>query len=329
MYAFIYMDAPPAEEMCRSLSIAGKNVGFFLDPIRKSASFSSNLSGDEWGLIFFVGSARETALKVSVLSSDEEPHGTPASKAIWLNNQYDSEKNAEHIEQASKFVRDSKTLTLESYQPTAGDRGIVADRQCLAYFSGSEDQFRRVVLAQALAVAYKKVMYDCMAELSEAVRENNIEATISLYEEILQFNAGSYFRHPIKLELHEMSAVWDILAQHFRLQELNRELTDQLTGFAMLLREEREKALHQREIDRDRNERSAREKRDEIAAALRAADDKRDRSFHRRVTIVALLAAVLMMVELTPRHFRDFYTNWFESGYTRVAAFIDGKISTQ
>lgn len=289
MYAFI-SKKKPAIELNHNLKIKNKGIEFFISPVKESSSFFSSEDMNQWHLCFFLGSRFEQNLYIQ-FEANNTGQTWLLGRAIWLDNKGDSANDAKSRVVASTFLRNSNTLALDRGKALTSERMLIADRDGIAYFSNSEDQFRRIVLCQALAIAYKEVLYDCMAQMTKHVKSDSTDLAITLYEEILRFNAADYFSFPILLERHELAAAWQILSEHYHLRMLNQELTQQLSDVAALLREERE---HKR-VEQENKE---------------YKKDKQ-RGFWLTLFGIALTAtSLLSLVQLTPKQFADTREAW-------------------
>lgn len=95
------------------------------------------------------------------------------------------------------------------------------------------------------------------------------------------------------------------------MQELNCELTEQLTHVGLLLQKHRERLRYEQE----ENKKHALA---EAEKARREQEVKMERSFNRRAARLAFvlgalsLFSLLSLVELTPEHFSSAYSNWLQ-----------------
>ena len=204
----------------------------------------------------------------------------------------------------SQYIRGSATLEAKQFIETTNNRCFVADRDAIGYVSNSQSQFERVMLCLALAVAYRSVIHDFMNKVTQATNSENIDQLLVLYRQILSFNAGNYFRYPVDLNSHELRIIWDTIHKNWCLQELNQELTNQLTAVAELLRAEQ-----------DRKDAETKEDLAKLESANAEQQAKRENSFNRKATIAGVflgVLSVLALVELTPQHFTSAYTNWLQ-----------------
>ncbi len=85
--------------------------------------------------------------------------------------------------------------------------------------------FERAVVLLALAVAYRIRMEELINQLSECNLKANALSRVA--QCALAFNAQCYFRHPVKLEYTELPLIWDGIAERFRLEQRDAELTQQ------------------------------------------------------------------------------------------------------
>lgn len=352
MYAYINI-VSKAPSKLSPLTIDKNEIGFFIKPVLTSSDLlQTTASSDTWVLTFFKNTPFATTLEV-VLSEQQEPDNSPLvtrakAKAVWFNNEFKSENNERFGSQMSQFLRGSNALSLDKLIATTNAHHLINDRDGLAYFSGNAEQFKRIVLCLALALAYSQVMSQCVDSLTAALKKDkNHTALLSLYEQILFFNASDYFSHPVRLDRHELFTVWKLIRDHWHLDELNSELTSQLTSVASFLqshrdreelkaREEARQRQREREKEEDlRHRQIADEKR---AAEKMAADEKieaekraealqsrRDRKINYAIGFASLLLtflSVLSLVQLTPEHFDEAYQNW-------VAPVIDNMSNTE
>ena len=279
------------------LRIKDQNVAFFIDPLEHNSSFLSSDDGNKWHLSFFATSPFPQEVAVYFDCNEGEKKWI-LGKSCWLNTVGSSEKNAELREEASLFLRESKTLALEQGKELTSGRFLIADRDGIAYFSKDPDQFRRIVLCQALAIAYTQVLYDCIAKLTEHVKDGSIDDTLALYESILRFNAADYFSLPVRLDRHEIFAAWQVLSEHYKLSLLSQELTQQLSDVATLMRAKREQEHAQK--------------------------DKR-RSYS--LALIGICLTAISLLQLTPKQLREntlaWRSYWSDSGTDQAGTVAD------
>lgn len=350
MYAYIYC-GEASNETGSALTIGQKNVDFFIKPVKNGCAFQQQPQGPEtWQLTFFKQTKFPITLTVRIY---EKPftyeEANFVAKAAWFNNEFETANNEQFSHAMSQFLRGSGALSLDQLVPTTQARYLVNDRSGLAYFSSSADQFKRVVLCQALAVAYMQVISHCMERLNTTLKSSKYAELQALYEQILFFNASDYFSLPVKLERHELFSVWKLIRDHWHLNELNNELTNQLSSVATFLQGHRdrvdikvrqEERQRQRQQDKDqalrdkqaleaqweaREWRHTREREEErirqqheqqqldAEKAIAKREAKRDRKINMAIGIGSLLLAflsIISLVELTPGHFKQAYDNW-------------------
>ncbi|NIA54725.1 hypothetical protein HAV22_13875 [Massilia sp. TW-1] len=334
MQAFIYqyhkkISAP------RPLQINDGNIAFFTRPVMETSEFLSSDDGKVWQLKFFINSAFEKTLFVDF----NAPGDVPAlGRASWYDNKHKASNDERLIPAASVFLRDSDTLTLARAEELTANRTLLADRDGFAYFSGDSDQFKRIVLCQALAIAYVQVITTCMADTTRSVLNNRTDETIALYENILRFNAAYYFTLPVLVGRHELFAAWRVLCDHYHLKVLSQELTQQLSDVAALLSGQREKqqaedeAKRRAEEDAHKQALAAQAAREEKAlaeqralekqalAAQKAHEDKADKRRGHMLSFAGLFLSIaglfltgmslLSLLQLTPTQFFDNASQW-------------------
>jgi hypothetical protein len=323
MYAYIY-DQPHPSASETALRIGDNRVAFFIAPILENARFRQSHCGNYWEITFFKNSCFQQILGVQLTDSEQDKKCE--AKAVWADNKHDVAMNAQLLPPVSWFIRKSTTLQADKIVPLTSTRGLIVDRDAVAYFSDKADQFKRIVLELCLAVAYRRVLEESMARLTASVKARDSEKTLALYEDILHFNAGDFFQHPVIIKNHELFPVWDLLAEHHKLQVFNTELTAQLANVSLLLHEQRERARAQQVLEEQEQRRAQARLRDE-------QEQKREKAFSRRSTWLGIVLAglslfsLLSLVELTPQHFESAYRNWVEPYVPTISA--DAEIRTQ
>ena len=311
MQAYIYRNYKKVHAT-RQLQINRLNVAFFTAPVMETSEFLSSEDGKEWLLKFFIGSAFEQTLVVK-FCSDPAANEYLVGRASWWDNANDVANDGALLSSASKFLRNSETLTFAKSAELSANRTLLADRDGFAYFSSDSEQFRRIVLCQALAIAYVQVITACMASTTKCVLNNRTEEALELYENILRFNAAHYFTLPVQVERHELFAAWSVLCQHYHLKVLNQELTQQLSDIAALLNAEREKQRAADEAHRISTENAQRQalKAHQAREGAREAKAERRRTFLISITGLFLTAmSLLSLFQLTPAQFSANVGQW-------------------
>ncbi|RKR06538.1 hypothetical protein C7446_0517, partial [Kushneria sinocarnis] len=107
-------------------------------------------------------------------------------------------------------------------------------------------------------------------------------------------NAADYFSHPVdQQKSHELYNIWEQHSRHWRLEELRRELTEQLAEVANLIREQRNK-----------EEQKTRQQQQD-------ALQKKDSAFNRwAISVSLIITAVSLFFQLTPETFARFWSDW-------------------
>ena len=291
------------------LRIKDQNVAFFIDPLERNSSFLSSDDGNKWHLSFFATSPFPQEVVVYIDCNEGEKKRF-LGKSCWLNNAGSSEKNAELREEASLFLRESKTLALEQGRELTFGRFLIADRDGIAYFSKDPDQFRRIVLCQALAIAYTQVLYDCIAKLTEHVKGGSVDDTLALYESILRFNAADYFSLPVLLDRHELFAAWQVLSEHYKLSLLSQELTQQLSDVATLMHAKREQERYRQEKEKEKRENLLRDSAAEETLRQKERGDKKDKRRNFWLALIGVCLTATSLLQLTPKQVKESASAW-------------------
>jgi hypothetical protein len=324
MQAFIYQHHKKINPT-RPLQIHGANIAFFTDPVMETSEFLSSDDGKLWQLKFFKNSAFEKTLFVD-FNGNVPSNVPPLGRAYWHDNQHNASNDLGLLPAASISLRGSNSLTLAKAKVLTANRTLLADRDGFAYFSGDEDQFKRIVLCQALAIAYVQVITTCMADTTKSVLNNRTDETIALYENILRFNAAHYFTLPVLVGRHELFAAWKVLCEHYHLKVLSQELTQQLSDVAALLSGQREKQKVADEAKRQAEEAASRELEKQARAAQKAREDKADKRRSSLLSVVSVFLtamSLLSLFQLTPTQFVDNVSQWkhavWKSGADKTA----------
>lgn len=288
------------------------NIAFFTASILETSEFLTSQDGKFWQLRFFIDSAFEKTLYVEFNNSG--PGKTPRlGRACWCDNQHNAGNDLGLLPTASMSLRGSNSLTLARAEVLSANRTLLVDRDGFAYFSGDSDQFKRIVLCQALALAYVEVIKTCMAETTKCVRNNRTDETIALYENILRFNAAYYFTLPVLVDRHELFAAWKVLCEHYHLKVLSQELTQQLSDVAALLSGQREKQRAADEAKRQADEAASRALEKQALGKQKAREDKADKRRSYVLSFAGLFLtamSLLSLFQLTPTQFFENVSQW-------------------
>lgn len=318
MYAYICKQ-PLADVKTKPLQIDGKNIAFFIEPIKAHATFLSEEKGQRWFLSFFKNSPFPQTLTVHFYGNEPANFKNEdlVGRACSLNNGDDVANNSALLKVASSFLRNSETLGAEKLEELTDGRGLVADRDGIAYFSNAPVQFERVVLCQALAIAYTQVLYECLSNLTRHIKSDADEETLKLYEKTLRFNAADYFSFPVDLARHELFAVWQVLTRHYKLQLLSEELTRQLSDVATLLRSKRDAAHSQHEKSEEQKrrrlleeEKGKADERARIEKRQKQIEDKKDKRRSFWLSLIGIFLTASSLTQATPKQIGEALNSW-------------------
>lgn len=212
------------------LKIANNGIVFFDEVLSSSFSFFE-ISKFEWLLVFFRGSEFEKQIRV-VLSQ-----GTPPKLQGSIGSAFECHKKAidpEVVEYAQQWLS-SRSLRAEDFTQTSATGFMAAIRRGFMYVSETPGQFERAVILHGLALAYKFVMQNISRDASEAVNSQDKGALLRCAELGSKFNIAFYSRYPIKLENAEIRNFWEVIEEHFQLENLNDELSRQLSAVQELI----------------------------------------------------------------------------------------------
>lgn len=283
------------------LYFKGSDPKFFIEPITSASTFLSSIDKKVWQLTFFRGSTFVQELVVYI-GSNEDHREKPLGKACWLNNSDIPDNNECLVEQASEFLRKTKTLPIDRGSVLTPYRMLIADGGGIAYLSKDPEQFRRIVLCQSLILAYRLALNECISRLATFVKKDSAVDTLGLYEDVIRFNAAHYFSLPVLIERHEMFAASQVLREHYKIDLLNKELTEQLSDVAAIMQSERE---------RDQAKRNAQQA-TEDALQRRREDNRNRRNSLLLAALGVLLTAfsLLSLFQLSPQQFDENVAGW-------------------
>lgn len=274
------------------LRINDKNVGFLIAPLMEHCCFKQSSNRKAWCLTFFEGSSFERTVTIFF---QDDPDRLTDPKALWIDTRMQSAHHA-HEERASQFLRGSNTKKVDEAICRNQNMRLLVDRENMVLLSNNRERYERIILCQALAIAYKDALSTCTLELTECIKSNDETRLITLYENMLRFNAADYFSHPIdQQKSHELFNIWEQLSKHWRLNELRQELTAQLADVANLIKEQRSK--QEQEVHRQWQE----------------TLQEKDRGFNRKaifISVVVTTLSLLTLFQLTPDTFIAFWSSW-------------------
>jgi len=213
----------------------------------------------EWLIRFFVGSPHERCLCICVDNSMSETGNTKGDNANKKStHSYSSAKQAsakvfqrdtigEEDNELSQYLRGSKTYKLSNATEYSEGILIAALSDTAAILTkknmkGMKIRFERLILLQALALAYRDVIDDLVFRQTKAVLKiNSLEQSASnletLREEIVRFEAAFVFKTPLHDDSqHEVSAFWKQCERALGVNTRIEELTSQNRSVYELLR---------------------------------------------------------------------------------------------
>ncbi len=232
--------------------IFGSKIRFLNQSLLQTTEVSINQIGDQsvkWSLKFFSGTKAEILIRVFINRRAPNPENSVEERTFKGEIFGDQEASCRlflggsdvNID-VSKYLRGSQTFDLieeaNSHSPAvrvaaAGPKSclVVQDTDmCEKMF---QERFERLVLLQALALAYRSVIDSHAFRQTKAVLDitagtptfNELKA---LREEVVSFDAAFVFDKPLRNDgQHEVSAFWEACSSAFglrwRLGELNHQ----------------------------------------------------------------------------------------------------------
>lgn len=167
-------------------------------------------------------------------------------------------------------------------------------------------QYERYLVMYSLLLAYQITFEIFINELSSYATGKNIELLGDLRKECAQFNAIFYFNNPIKPGNSNLLPAWNDLAIPFNMEDLNKELLDQLEAIAQIYQIEREFILKEKERQ-EALERLRHEKELKIKAEK---EQRRERNLNYLLSFFGILLAGLAVIEITPSELNNFFQEW-------------------
>ncbi|WP_308388541.1 hypothetical protein [Acidithiobacillus sp. AMEEHan] len=220
----------------QKLTINGKGVGFLqkplLDRFEGSAKTLQGTDQTQWRLTFFSGTEYETRFLVSFSNSEQKKSGDVVALSIWQTCS-NSGPTDEQSSLASKWLRGSATLTIESHEKLGDGLWLAVDGAALSVVCQHQHRFERFVILLALACAYQQRIQALIVKMAEW---DGLPKELSrLIRLSAEFNARHYFRYPVLMDRKELPLVWDLIAERMRLAQINQEFLDQLQALHKLV----------------------------------------------------------------------------------------------
>lgn len=220
------------------LKINNHNIGFFDGVIGRSFEFF-DLGNKEWLLVFFKNTVFEKRIKVISSNSELAYQKNRIGLAYRVQN---GQIDDAMVLLAQKLL-ESKSLKGSEFQETACNSFMVAVRSGFLYVTDKPGQFERAVILNGLAHAYKLIMHEVTEQVTAGILSKNDKQLLEWSDLGFKFNAAFYSKFPIKTENGEIFKFWTIFAKHWRISEINEELTRQLSSIQTLLQFEENKKL--------------------------------------------------------------------------------------
>lgn len=212
------------------LTIDNKGIRLFNRILGDRCSFYE-IENKEWLLVFFEGSEFEK--KIEVITSDYpiKHNDSDISDAFYVNNNgYD-----ENVLEIAKVLLENKSLKASDFQETSKNSGMISAGNGFLCVTQARSRFERALILNALAHAYKLVIHEVSKNITNEVINNDNKKLLQWAERGFRFNAAFYTKYPIKLENREMVKFWEVFERHWRITEINDELTYQLGSIQGLL----------------------------------------------------------------------------------------------
>ena len=324
-FAYI-MEASQPLHGATPLLIDGKSVSFFIEPVLRYSRFrrrpqrqgdtdtaAVNSAVEEWELTFFACSAHCLRLRVvfssTPWSGSRARHEGVLAKVGWWCRWSGSRPGDRDVTAMSQFLRESCSLEANAFT-SLGNCDIACDRNGVALVGGPRAQFQRLVLCQALAAAYHRLMSVKMLELTNHLKHRCDEDLAKLQEQVLAFNAGDFFCEPVDISRHQLQVVWRHVFQHWQLEQTNKQLTRQLSDITGLLSAQWERSAQRAREERRMRERSAAKRQEAYRALKQAALSRRAHRTDITLSLIGLLS-LLSLIQILPGDVGEFIAAWW------------------
>lgn len=249
------------------LRINGNDVRFLIDILCNQSTFH-DITQNVWRLDFFEQSPFRQVLYVSVievtiskteLATHEQrqqwakqlrkqafkqiknhlPEPRDVVQATFVETeQY--EPNKVEVLTASQLIRGTNSMEFDTLDRHS-DRFIHVDGRGTCLFSTSEWHkytFKRQVILLGLAKAYLLAMNEIMNGLATHCEDTT--TLPPLYKNALIFNAKYFFANPVKVNRYDAFQLWQGIRRCTMVDDINREITQQLKAVHQILSEEEE-----------------------------------------------------------------------------------------
>lgn len=296
------------------LTIAGRGISFFIPSVERYSDFSCHTRDTSvWELTFFQRSPFSVRLRVTFsqtpCSENAKQHKHALARVGWWKEPIEATPETAQQQAISQFLRGSNALPSSAYAQLGKQCRIACDRNGIALVSTNEAQFQRLVICQALAAAYHHVMTTKMQALTGHLKYQRYDELITLHEEVLAFNAGDFFVHPVDICRQQLYKAWLHLAEHWQLMPTNAQLTAQLSDISNLLHTKWERDAQRLREARHQQERKAQRELETYRANKNEAQARRAFRINIILSIIGLLS-VLSLLQITPDIAKEFVTGW-------------------
>ena len=269
------------------------NIRFFNQSLLQTTKVALSKHKDgrvKWLLKFFSGTKSEVFIRVFIYHRDQDPETPEGEEArqevLAFNGKGSNDKKAfcrliiggpDVTKSVSEYLRGSQTFDLiketDSYSPeflvaTAGSKACFVHqptnmkKKLWEKEKNLLQRFERLVLLQALALAYRSVIDDHAFRQTKAVLDivdgkQTFNELKSLREEVVNFDAAFVFDKPVHNEgQHEVSAFWEHCSSAFGLRGRRGELNDQNDSVYNILARKEAEEKREREMQSEDNRRA-------------------------------------------------------------------------
>ncbi len=209
-------------------------------------------------------------------------------------------------EEISRELRGSATMKIKDddrFETGSGNVIVCSPHGAHIFPSAPADSWRLKMLPQdakktiyctLLALAYTIKAQELLLRAIEAHERGDAEAMIGARNAIHAFDLKYFFANPVKMEVAETHALWQLAARYSNVHGAHREIKEQVTGLADIIESQRrDEEAKRREAEAERHRAAERREQQQ-----RERDEERRRQFDRKLNIAGIIFALLSVFSI-------------------------------
>ncbi len=277
------------------LKIDGKSIQI-LDEYIAQSIISEHSDHKKWKLCYFANTEYSVQFYVYLYSYPRDyslkRYSNELSKGMIVDDIKTTDLNNSLFESISKNIRGSKSLTLENYVDHTSGKYCI-DGSGIVWVSEIKDDpnAQRFIYVYLLARAYEIAMQRLIQEFAEIqvnykdISEEDVLKLKHAYYKVCKFNILHFTNFPVKSQHNLFKKIWDDLSKHFKLAEINHEISKQALEFKNIIEFE---AIEQR----NKLEKLQFEQTNKI-------EKDKNSKIQRYFIILAIIPIIISIIELT------------------------------